>query len=461
MYLENNNINKEYVEFLLKQNILIVGATLRSGVSVANTLYKSGITSYTLNDSKNESELRESIEALDYKKSICIFGRQDKSVLEKKSLIILSPGVPLSIAMLKTAKEENIDIISEIEFAYNLIPNNDYIAITGTDGKTTTTTLVYEIIKSYKNARLVGNVGNTFSKEVFDIKRDETIVIELSSFQLESVQKFKPNISVILNITEDHLDRYNSVDDYFNAKKNIYKNEDKNNFIVLNKDNFYTAKLANDIKNTNVLTFSCKDKTADLFLDDLDNVHYKNEIIFSVMKRKILGNHNRENIAAASLICLTYGIPIKNIESICNLFLGLEHRMEYVDTIDGVVYVNDSKATALNAVECAIKSFKNIILIMGGRNKGIDFSGLKELIEKNVKCLILTGEAAEDIDKNIKVVNTVIIKNFDEAFYYAKNKAVEGDTVLLSPGCSSFDRFENYEERGRYFKCLVRNIKIS
>lgn len=460
-------LNREYINYLEKQNILILGATLRSGVSIANVLYDINCNNdinieYALSDSKTEEELKLSIEALKDKNAKLYFGKQDANILEDITLIIISPGVPQSIDIVKEAKKRNIKVIGEIEFAYNLIPDRNYISVTGTDGKTTTVNLIYSIINSYKKARLLGNVGNTFSKEVESIEKDEDIVLELSSFQLETVDNFHSHISVILNIAEDHLDRYKDIEDYFNAKKNITKNQNSNDFLILNYDNFYTNRYYNELIKTkdiafNVLTFSTKYREANLYYNNEDEcLYYNAEKIFSIAKRKLLGMHNIENILASVLACIKDNIPIEYIDKAVNNFQSIEHRLEFVKEIDGVRYINDSKATSMSAVMSALKSFdKNIILIMGGRNKGIDFKPLKSIIEERVKKLILTGEASEDLSSMIDVSNKIIIKDFTEAFDYAKKIALKGDTVLLSPGCASFDSFKNYEERGKYFKSLV------
>lgn len=469
-------LNKEYINYLEKQNILILGATLRSGVSIANVLYDINCNNninikYALSDNKTKEELKLSIEALKDKNIKLHFGKQDINILEDITLIIMSPGVPQSIDIVKEAKKRNIKVIGEIEFAYNLIPDRNYISVTGTDGKTTTVNLIYSIISSYKKARLLGNVGNTFSKEVENIEKDEDIVLELSSFQLETVDNFHSHISVILNIAEDHLDRYKDIEDYFNAKKNITKNQNSNDFLILNYDNFYTNRYYNELIETkdiafNVLTFSTKYREANLYYNSEDEclyyngedecLYYNAEKIFSIAKRKLLGMHNIENILASVLACIKDNIPIEYIDKAVNNFQSIEHRLEFVKEIDGVRYINDSKATSMSAVMSALKSFdKNIILIMGGRNKGIDFKPLKSIIEERVKKLILTGEASEDLSSMIDVSNKIIIKDFTEAFDYAKKIALKGDTVLLSPGCASFDSFKNYEERGKYFKSLV------
>ena len=459
-------LNKNYIDFLKKQNILILGATPRSGISIANVIYDINKSeniniNYALSDSKEKDKLN--LEDLKDKNAKLFLGSQDSSILKNITFIIISPGVPQSISLVEEAKKRKIKIIGEIEFAYNLLPDRNYIAITGTDGKTTTVNLIYNIISSYKKARLLGNVGNTFSKEIENIEEDEDIILELSSFQLETIENFHPHISAILNIAEDHLDRYNDIEDYFNAKKNIYKNQAGNDFLILNYDNIFTNRLYNELKNKkekfNVLTFSTKNKNATIYYDN-EEIFYQNKKLFSIKKRKLFGSHNVENILVSVLATLKNNIPVEYIENAVNNFNGIEHRLELAATINNVMYINDSKATSMNAVMSALKSFdKNIILIMGGRNKNIDFSPLNDIINERVKKLILTGEAAESLNDMIASDKKIIIKDFTDAFNYASSLAISGDVVLLSPGCASFDSFKNYEERGKYFKSLVYKLK--
>ncbi|MEI0493427.1 UDP-N-acetylmuramoyl-L-alanine--D-glutamate ligase [Brachyspira intermedia] len=462
------DLNKTYIKVLKKQNILILGATLRSGVSIANTLYDINRTfnvniKYALSDSKTEEQLKDSIEALKDKDIKLFFGNQDISILDNITLIIISPGIPHTIPIVEEAKRRNIKIIGEIEFAYNFIPNRNYIAVTGTDGKTTTVTLIHEIIKSYKKARLLGNVGNTFSKEIETIEPDEDIILELSSFQLETVEKFHAHIAAILNIAEDHLDRYKDIEDYFNTKKNIIINQNKNDFLVLNYDNIYTNIWYNELNGNSkskLLTFSLKSKFATIYYNEEDEyIYYKDKKLFSIENRKLIGKHNIANILAAVLICLKDKIPADHIEKVVNNFKGIEHRVELVGEINGVKYINDSKATSMNSVMSALKSFdKDIILIMGGRNKNIDFTPLNSIVNARVKKLILMGEAANVLSDMLHFDNKIIVRDLTDAFNYASSIAISGDTVLLSPGCTSFDMFKNYEERGKYFKSLVYKL---
>lgn len=453
------NINKHYINYLKTKSILIAGVTLRSGVSVSNTLYSLGVK-HSLTDSKDYNNLTTERNSLLDKNAKFHTGIQDHRVLEGISLIILSPGVPLKSSLMKEATAKKIEIISEIEFAYNIRPSINYIAITGTDGKTTTATLTHKIINASKKSRLLGNVGNTFSKDVLSIEESDTIILELSSFQLETIKNFKPNVSVILNIADDHLDRYTNINEYFNAKKNIYKNQNSDDTLILNMDNEYTASLIEKVNHTTTLTYSAKSNIATLYLDDDDNVYYHNKFLFSIKERLLIGAHNRENILASTLIAIKENVDTSIIEHEVNSFKGLPHRMEIVGRINGVTFINDSKATSLSSVLASIKSFSNnIILIMGGQNKGIDFSPILEDIKTRVRFLILTGEARHELYKMLPYEKSKIIGCFDEAFNYAHSISQKGDTILLSPGCTSFDNFKNYEERGDYFKSLVHNIK--
>mgnify|MGYP000216554393 CR=1 FL=1 len=241
----------------------------------------------------------------------------------------------------------------------------------------------------------------------------EDIILELSSFQLETIENFHPHISAILNIAEDHLDRYKDIEDYFNAKKNIYKNQNSKDFLILNHDNIFTNRLFNELKKNkeekfNILTFSTKNKNATIYYNN-EEIFYKNKKLFSIKKRKLFGMHNVENILASILICLKNNIPIEYIENAINNFNGIEHRLELVDNINNVMYINDSKATSMNSVMSALKSFdKNIILIMGGRNKNIDFSPLNDIIKERVKKLILIGEASKILNDMINFENKII-----------------------------------------------------
>lgn len=453
------NVSRSFVNQLRTSNALIVGAS-RSGIGVANILHKFGIK-YALSDKKSYEELEDSRMRLFDKNAVFFCGDQNDDQLEKRNLVIVSPGVPLDIPLLQHAREQKIEVISEIEFAFKLIKNCKYIGITGTDGKTTTTMLVNHICSKVGNSYALGNIGNTFSENILNIRADDTVVLELSSFQLEGIEIFKPNISAILNIASDHLDRYKSLGEYFNAKKRIYKNQNRRNTLILNYDNMYTYSLMGDssVADINVETFSTRDRSANLFMDRAEEVYYNNENIFSLKGAKLRGLHNKENMLAATLMCLNNGIEPGIIRHAIMEFEAAPHRMEFVSSVSGVKYYNDSKATTLQSVARAVTSFEDgLILIMAGRNKGIDFSEISGSLKTRAKAVIFTGESRNEFCSMVDFDRKHVIKDFAEAVTFARTLAKTGDIVLLSPGGTSYDVFSNYEERGDYFKQLVADF---
>ncbi len=454
------NVSRSFINQLKSSNALIVGAS-RSGIGVANILCKFGIK-YALSDLKSYDDLAECRERLTDKNATFFCGDQNPDQLENRNLVILSPGVPLDIPLLVHAREENIPVISEIEFAFKLMRNCKYIAITGTDGKTTTTMLVHHICSKVGNSYALGNIGNTFSENILNIRADDTVVLELSSFQLETIEDFRPNVSAILNIANDHLDRYKNLGEYFAAKKRIYKNQTRQNTLVLNYDNMYTYSLMGDtsVSEVNMETFSTKDPAATLYMDRAEEVYYNGENIFSLRGAKLRGSHNKENMLAATLMCLNNGIEPGIIRHAIMEFEAAPHRMELVDTVNGVKYYNDSKATTLQSVARAVTSFEDgLILIMAGRNKGIDFKELTDLLKQRGKAVIFTGESRDQFCSMVDFERKHVIKDFAEAVIFAKNLARTGDVVLLSPGGTSYDVFASYVERGDYFKQLVSDFK--
>ena len=281
----------------------------------------------------------------------------------------------------------------------------------------------------------------------------QLFLLELSSFQIDSLISFKPHISAILNYSPDHLDRYGTFEKYVESKKGIFKNQDKSDYLVLNYDNEITKELL--VENTNVLFFSKFSPQAIFVIDDL--ILFNDEKIGSINDILLRGVHNLENVLSAILIAKLMGVDNSSILEVLKRFTGLEHRMEYVDMVNGVEFYNDSKATTVNSVGKALESFsKPINLIMGGRDKGLDFSELNELISRKVKNLILSGDAAEKINESIDFSPKFITINLKQAFEKAIELSNEGDIVLLSPACTSYDEFKDYEERGRYFKNLVK-----
>jgi UDP-N-acetylmuramoylalanine--D-glutamate ligase len=451
-----------------KKNILIIGMA-RSGMSSAKLCCRLG-AKVKIQDMKTREQLipqlEEEIYILEQMGIELILGEDPADIVEYQDLIIISPGVPTDLRFIQKARETNVPVWSEIELAY-ILCSCPIVAITGTNGKTTTTTLVGEIIKEYNpNTYVVGNIGTPFTNKVDKIKLEDCVVAEISSFQLETIHNFKPKVSAILNITPDHLNRHKTYENYIAAKERIYENQDINDFCVLNEDDDICIKMKEKIK-ASIMPFSRK-KELDkgLFLKDnkiwikWDNINCG---ICKVSDLQILGEHNIENVLAAAAISICIGVPIDIIKRVIISFKGVEHRIEYVDTIDEVEYYNDSKATNIDAAIIGIKAMKApIVLIGGGMDKGADFTEWINMFPGKVKSLILIGETADKIINTAHKTGFSDIKkasSLNEAVILAKNIANHGDCILLSPACASWDMFKSYEERGNIFKQAVYALK--
>jgi UDP-N-acetylmuramoylalanine--D-glutamate ligase len=382
-------------------------------------------------------------------------------------LIIISPGISDKIEIIQKAKNSGIPIISEIELAswFTKIP---IMAITGSNGKTTTTMLLHEMCKSGNlNSQIVGNIGTPFSQivlnELMGQINPDVYVVEVSSFQLEHILHFSPKISSILNIKPDHLDRYNEYKDYINAKLQITKNLMESEYFVYNLDDKILSKNY-DSTLENYIPFSLKIETRAPFQLNNTKVYYsekdKHTPLYFLTECKLIGNHNIQNILASATMAKCFGISEESIREAILKFIPVPHRIEFLAQINGVNCYNDSKATNIDAVNTAISSFKNpIILILGGKNKGnTNFSELN--LNTKVKQIICYGESAENIYSQLdSFKNKVIITNFKKAVKTAFNFGIKGDVLLLSPGCASFDQFTNYIERGDTFKNIINEYQ--
>ncbi|MCL0028194.1 UDP-N-acetylmuramoyl-L-alanine--D-glutamate ligase [Peptococcaceae bacterium] len=447
------------------EKVLVIGAA-RSGIAAAEFLLKKG-AEVTLLDDKTELQLEKTVEKLkSMNVNLALGGKYPDIPKEGYSLIVISPGVPLEILPVVQAKEAGIPVIGELELAYRF-SKSPIIAITGTNGKTTTTSLVGKIFSDAGiNTLVTGNIGLPLICEVENYSENDVIVLEVSSFQLETVELFKPKVSVILNITPDHLDRHKSMDNYISAKAKIFKNQGAIDYTVLNYDDVYTAKLAKRLKG-NVIFFSRKHiLDRGVYIQDgkiIANIKEYKEIV-EIEEFKLPGAHNLENALAAIACACAMNISQSIIAKSTASFKGVPHRMETVAEINGVRYVNDSKATNSEAAIHALNSFedKKIILIAGGLSKGSDFTKLARVIKEKVRFLILFGKNAGNIKKAVEMVgffDFVITKDLKSAVLAAHKAAVKGDVVLLSPACASWDMFLNYEKRGEYFKQLVLELK--
>lgn len=395
------------------------------------------------------------------------FGGNTEKVLAS-DVLVLSPGVPSDVPIVKQALESGLKVVSEIEIA-SWFCEAPIAAITGTNGKTTTTTLAGRIFEdARKPVQVAGNIGVAFSQVVENTTKQSTVILEVSSFQLDSIETFKPNISVLLNITPDHLDRYDhSMEKYIESKCRIFMNQARGDTIVYNYDD--------DIVRTNVearvspevkrMPFSTKTTLREGAY--IENRHLWTTIaghateLIPVDDISIKGQHNLMNAMAATLIARTMTVPTASVRATLKNFKGVEHRLEFVRELDGVSYVNDSKATNVDSVWYGLQSFTQpIVLLLGGRDKGNDYSTLFPLVQKYVKAIVAIGESAAKVStafEKMKPVNTA--SSMKEAVDQARKFAKPGDVVLLSPACASFDWFDNYEHRGRTFKELVMKLQ--
>ncbi len=446
-----------------KDKKVVVLGMGRSGIAVAKLLYTLG-AKVCLSDSKGESELKEELKQLRNKKIEIETGGHTEAILKNTDLIVLSPGIPKDISLLKIASQKNIPIFGEVEIAYQLL-KVPIIAITGTNGKTTTTTLIGEILKNSKyKVTVAGNIGTPLSNFVKSIKiKNSLIVAEISSFQLETIDTFKPWISIILNLTPDHLDRYANFEDYIKAKKRIFENQQEKDFLILNADDPLVTKMAKESKCQVIFFSQRKELKKGVFVKGneiisvLDNVPSFRCPLSSI---KIPGQHNLENVLASITVGLLCGVDFKVLIGTISEFSGVEHRLELFGEINGVKFINDSKATNVSSTLRALESFNDsIILIAGGRDKGSPYSPLRNLVQEKVKALVLLGEAGSKIKDGLGIYTKVyMVKNLKEAVQTSVSLSKKGDIVLLSPACSSYDMFKNYEERGREFKKLVKQL---
>ncbi|MDD5561189.1 MAG: UDP-N-acetylmuramoyl-L-alanine--D-glutamate ligase [Candidatus Omnitrophica bacterium] len=408
------------------KNITVVGLA-RSGLACANLLHSLGAC-VRVTDINDNTQTRESAAGLSSKGIPVELGLHSEDFIRQAELVVISPGVPLCAQPVIWAKEFSRPLISEIELASMLCPA-EIIAVSGSNGKTTVTTLIGKVLaESGKRVFVCGNIGNPFCAEVERIKQGDFVVLEVSSFQLETIRDFKPKIAVILNLTPNHLDRYNNMQEYLNAKKRIFINQDDNDYLVLNAD--------------------------DPFLDAA-SLGAKSKIVF--FNKTGAFNPNQNAVMAVGKIL---GVKAEDMLGVFQKFKGIQHRMEEVAQINGVRFINDSKATTADSAIWAIKNIASpIILIAGGRHKGIAYSVILEAARNKVKKAFLIGEArdiiAAALEADLPVEKT---DNLNIAVKKAYEQAAPGDCVLFSPMCSSYDMFKDYAQRGEAFKKMVLDL---
>ncbi len=469
------------------KKITVVGLG-RSGVGAANLLSKLG-ADVTVTDRKPGKELANFREKLSPSVRLALGGHPE-DLFMSSDMLIISPGVPLSIPSISKARGKGVPVIGEIELVYQILGNQclqfgskgtaigsriPFLAVTGTNGKSTTTTLLNVILReSGFKTILGGNIGNALSEEVnktFDV---DYVVAEVSSFQLETIHDFRPKGAVVLNVTPDHLDRYHSLEEYTEAKARIFENQREGDFILLNADDHETSKalskkIEHKSEKPSIYYFSRKQEI-------VEGIYYKggkvycnisglpfltgHTLLIDADEIKIKGIHNLENAMAASAMALLAGGSLEAVRNALKRFPGLEHRLEFVKEIEGVQYVNDSKGTNVGAVVKSLESFTDpVILIAGGRDKAGDFTPLRSLIKERVKALVLIGEAREKMQKAFAhLTETFMAEDLKGAIQISQRIARKGDVVLLSPACASFDMFVDFEDRGRQFKGIVMEL---
>ncbi|ADL12284.1 UDP-N-acetylmuramoyl-L-alanine--D-glutamate ligase [Acetohalobium arabaticum] len=450
---------------LADKKVVVIGLGKRTGVAAAEFLVKQK-AEVVVSDIKSADELQNELgELADYEIDFDLGGHSSK-VTDNTDLIVVSPGVPSDIPILEKAQSLGIPVISEIELAYHFC-SAPIMAITGTNGKTTTTTLTGEIFTvAQEEVKIRGNIGYPLIEDITSLTDKGVVVAEISSFQLENIRDFRPKISLILNLTPDHLNRHGTFEDYIAAKKKIFINQTESDYTVLNYDDELTRGLA-DETGGEVIYFSQQSRlNHGIYAAEgkiINNLTADNEPLIQIDETGIKGPHNLENALGAVVIALLRGIDVKIIRKVLQEFSGIEHRIEEVATIEGIKYINDSKATNPAAAIKALETFSApITLIAGGMDKKAELTDFAFKIEENVQNLILLGETAEKIEESVTEFRFSNIKQVDsisEAVKEAEEVSVKGSIVLLAPGCASWDMFGSYKERGNRFKKEVMELR--
>ncbi|MGJ0962061.1 UDP-N-acetylmuramoyl-L-alanine--D-glutamate ligase [Faecalicoccus pleomorphus] len=433
------------------EKVLVIGAA-RSGIAVTRLLCKMGYEVY-LTDQKEIAQ-KEQIQAL----GVHVFdqGHPDELKEIPYAFVVKNPGIPYRAAFVHYFVKKQVPIYTEIEIAYRYAKNFSYAAVTGTDGKTTVTTLLYEMLKTEKNALVAGNIGIPLSELALEYnQKDYAVALELSNFQLLGIESFAPSVCVVTNLAPDHLDYMDSLEDYYQSKMKIYENCKPDAWFIRNVDDEEIRKHAKNIP-CEVIDFSLTRQDVALHRDE-KYAYLNDTILFKLDDLKIVGGFNCGNAMMAACMAYRMGVSVESIQKVISSFKGVEHRIEYVDTIKGVRIYNDSKATNTHAACAALSAFdQNVILLCGGKDKHISFEDLKQYDQKIKHCFSF-GQT-KDHFKEIFTHQTSC-ETMEEALRKAYDMASKGDVILLSPACSSFDQFKNFEVRGEIFKELVEQLK--
>lgn len=453
------------------KNVLVFGSGI-SGEAASRLLLREGasVLLYDGNDNLDRDELAERIGGGENQDLKIVLGNlsegQAAEMLDGLSLAVLSPGVPVDLPLVEQMKEQGIPVWGEIELAYS-VGKGDVLAITGTNGKTTTTSLLGEIMKNCRESTfVVGNIGNPYTSVAAETSEDSVIVAEMSSFQLETIHKFRPKVSAILNITPDHLNRHHTMENYVAVKESITKNQTGEDTCVLNYEDPYTRDFGERCPASVVWFSSARRLEEGYYLDGEDicrSVGGAEERLMNIHDMQLLGIHNVENVMAAIAMSSSYGVPMEHILNTVKHFKAVEHRIEYVATKKGVAYYNDSKGTNPDAAIQGIRAMNRpTILIGGGYDKQSEYDEWIEAFDGKVRLLVLIGQTKEKIAECARkhgFNNIVFADTFEECMDICVKNAVSGDAVLLSPACASWGMFPNYEVRGDMFKEYVNQLK--
>ncbi|HBU11538.1 MAG TPA: UDP-N-acetylmuramoyl-L-alanine--D-glutamate ligase [Clostridiales bacterium] len=446
------------------KKVLIVGMA-RSGAAAARLLGELGADVWLYDVKAKEQLPEEVIHALTELDYHDLLGKDPLPAIEQMDALVLSPGVPLGLPFIQRAYELNKKVIAEIELGFTA-SKADFIAITGTNGKTTTTALVGDIFKNAGiNTFVLGNIGVPITQEALRTKPGDVVVAETAALQLDTIDEYRPKGSAILNITEDHMDRYGKMENYIAAKAKIFKNQMADDYCVLNYDNDTVRELAAQVR-AQVFWFSLRQSVENgafvrngkiVFARDGREVE-----ILPVEKLHIPGRHNLENALAAAALACIYGIDSGVVAHTLKTFKGVEHRIEFVREVGGVTFINDSKGTNPDATLSAVRAMdKPTVLLLGGYDKKSDFEGMFRAFTPNVRATVVMGATTNKIvqaAQNVGYENYILATGFEDAVLKAYSIADEGGVVLLSPACASWDMFADFEERGRAFKEIVRGL---
>ena len=448
---------------IMNKKVLVFGSGI-SGIAASRLLEKKGakVILYDGNETLDKEKMRQQIG--EKTQVEIVLGTFPEEILDRLSLVVMSPGVPTDLPIVKKMRAADIPIWGEIELAY-AYGKGDVLAITGTNGKTTTTALLGEIMRSYNpSTYIVGNIGNPYTAVADTLTEDSVTVAEISSFQLETIDKFCPKVSAILNITPDHLNRHHTMEAYIRAKEDIAKNQTQEQVCVLNYEDEVLREFGSHVK-ADVIYFSSQRKLErGIYLED-ECIIYNNEVkmeLCHVDELKLLGIHNYENVMAAAAMALAYGVPAEIVKTVIRQFAGVEHRIEFVCEKNGVAYYNDSKGTNPDAAIKGIQAMNRpTYLIGGGYDKDSEYDEWIEAFAGKVKKLVLLGATKEKIAATARrhgFEDIILTGTFEEAVMTCVNLANPGDAVLLSPACASWGMFKNYEERGDKFKEIVNSL---